>query len=192
MSQAISKFVADVALHFPNRFDTEASEDEWLQSMSRNLRGYSADVLKYAAQKIIDTRTDRRFPLPSECKKICNEIAQREAAEKPQLGVDKKLPPLHSDSRVKWADTLIDCPIGREAARDGWVLSLHDFARVNGKLPVGSEIAACKAGAKGFDEAFTLCARGEAGPLNKPLLGLGQAMLARRRELEVRLLGRAA
>lgn len=188
MSQAISKFVADVALHFPNRFDSEAAEDEWLDSMARNLRGYSADVLKRAAQKIIDTRTDRRFPLPSECKKVCNEFAQQDAAEKPGMIADQKLPPAFSDWRVKLADDLIMCPMGREAAKDGWILALHDFARENGRLPAGGEISKVKAVRKGFDAAYYGVINGNGGFCSAALKKLGDHMIARRKALADRVL----
>ncbi len=193
MSQAISKFVADVALHFPNRFDSEASEDEWLQSMFRNLRGYNSDVLNRAAQRIVDTRTDRRFPLPSECKKVCDDISTRDRAEsgaKLEFDVTKTSP--YSDWRIKLADDLIACPLGKDAASEGWILSLHDFARMQGRLPIGSEITKCKAGAKGFDEAYALCVRGEAGACGRSLRDLGDSMLKRREDLRSKALGKMA
>ncbi len=194
MSQAISKFVADLALHFPNRFDSEQSEDEWLKSMFRNLSGYKAEVLDAAAQYLIDNRTDRRFPLPADCRKACNEASRRLQSERPTLQTETE-PKFgeFSDARIKLADDLVArSSIAKEAARDGWVLVLHDFCREHGMLPVGSQITDCKAAAKRFERTYELCIRGEAGFANQSLLALAEGMIARREELAARVLGRAA
>lgn len=193
MSQNVANFITKLMTHFPFKHESQAAEQDWLASMIRNLRGYPSTVLEPAAQKIIDTRTDRRFPLPAECKKICDEIASKEATEKAMLlPNNNRLPPEFSDWRIKLADDLIMCPMGREAAKEGWILALHDFARENGKLPTGPEITRCKAVPKGFDEAYAVCLRGEAGFANNALKALGDKMIARRKDLAARVLGGAA
>jgi len=194
MSQAVASFVTKLITHFPVKHESQFAEQEWMGSMVRNLRTYSAPVLESAAQKIIDTRTDRRFPLPSECKKVCDEIAARDHQEQQasRLSPDAKLPPQFSQWRVRLADDLINCSLGRQAAQEGWILALHDFARENGKLPTGSEIARCKAVPAGFDEAYAVCLRGGAGFANSALKTLGDKMIARRKELAERLLGVSA
>jgi hypothetical protein len=95
--------------------------------------------------------------------------------------------------RIKLADDLIMCPMGKEAAKEGWILALHDFARENGRLPTGSEISRVKAVPKGFDDAYALAARGEAGPLGFDLIKhIGNPMIARRKALAARVLGERA
>jgi hypothetical protein len=184
MSQAVASFVTKLITHFPVKHESQFAEQEWIGSMVRNLRTYGAPVLDRAAQKIIDTRTDRRFPLPSECKKTCDEIAARDHQEQQagRLTPDAKLPPPFSEWRVKLADDLVTCPMGREAAKDGWILALHDFARENGRLPAGGEITKVKAVPKGFDDAYADNMRRH-DPMAKALRVLGDKMVARRKAL---------
>lgn len=193
MSQPVSQFITDLAIHFGRKHDTPEAEKAWLQSMFSSMRGYNADVLRRAADKIIGTRTERSFPLPAECKRVCEEIQRFDETTKPRALIDH---PHKNDAMSEWrwrlADDLIMCPMGREAAKDGWIGALHDFARENGRLPTGSEISKCKADAKGFDEAFMKCARGECGELSKSLTDLGQTMLKRREKLRARVLGEKA
>jgi hypothetical protein len=192
MSQAVASFVTKLITHFPVKHESQFAEQEWMGSMVRNLRTYGASVLDRAAQKLIDTRTDRRFPLPSECKKICDEIASRDHHEQQasRLTPDTKLPPMYSEWRVKLADDLIMCPLGREAAKEGWILALHDFARENGRLPVGGEITKTKAVPKGFDDAYQFAMRGGAGKMGFDLIkNIGDPMISRRKDLAARVLG---
>jgi len=190
MSQAVSKFIGELAVHFPNRFDTEAAEDQWLKSMVRNLRGYDTPILEMAAREIIDTRTDRRFPLPADIKDVCARLVRTENMKAPpQLRVE---PSQFADWRSNLADDLVKCGIGRQAADEGWILSLHDFARNNGRLPAGGDIAKCKATAIDFVKAYEECLRGEAGALSGTLARLGTSMLKRRGEIAAKVKESAA
>jgi hypothetical protein len=183
VSQAVSQFITDLAVHFGRKHDTPEAEKQWLQSMFSTLRPYGADTLKYARERIINTRTERSFPLPAECKKVCDLIASREEIEHGvgRLAVDK-VPPQFSDARIKLADDLVMTPMGKEAAKDGWILALHDFCRDNARLPGGNEIAKVKAVPKGFDAAYRDC-MSRTGALDKALLRLGDKMITRRKEL---------
>jgi hypothetical protein len=182
MSQAISQFITDLAVHFGRKHDTPEAEDVWLKSMFACMRGYNTDTLKRAAQRIINQRTERSFPLPAECKKVCDDIASQEATEKGmRLPVDKAPPPF-SDARVRLADDLVMTAMGKEAARDGWILALHDFARDNARLPSAGEVTAIKAVPKGFDVAYADNLRRH-DPMAKALKVLGDKMIARRKEL---------
>ena len=71
---------------------------------------------------------------------------------------------------------------GRRAADGGWVLSLHDFCRKQGRLPIGPEIPRLKASARGFDDAYR-DAYLIKGLLGVSVLALGRQMLARREAL---------
>ena len=192
MSQAVGSFITSVMMHFPFRHDSPEKEAEWTASMVRNLRGYAGDVLKKAAQRIIDTRTDRRFPLPSECKNVCEDIHRVDKLTSLPVEPPPSKYAEWSESRIKLADDLIASEIGRQAARDGWVLSLHDFVRQQMRLPSASEIGRVKAGARGFDEAYEICLRGEGGLCNAALVKLGEMMVARREKLRAQVLGEAA
>lgn len=193
-AEAVSKFLTELSLHFIKKFDSEEAEDLWLDSMERNLKVYSASVLKRACQRIIDTRKDKYFPLPSECKTRCDEIEKID-----KLDERRPLDPRSTDNpksgtsdwQFKLADELIMCGIGRRAAQEGWILSLHDFCRLNGRIPTQDhEIRKCIDAARGFDRAYEAVLNGEGGVLAKPLEGLGDAMLARREKLRAMVLGR--
>lgn len=196
MSEAVSNFVSELSLHFSKRFDSESAEDQWLDSMRRNLRSYEPRVLKRACQKIIDTRKDRFFPLPSECRAACEQVIKLEKAEEgPRLDDAHKANPLkgNADWQFRLADELIMCGLGRRAAHEGWILSLHDFCRINGRLPTQDyEIKKCIDSAKGFDQAYEAVLNGEGGVCAKALEGLGDAMRKRRESLRVRVLGKDA
>jgi hypothetical protein len=183
MSQAVSQFITDLAVHFGRKHETPEAEKAWLQSMFSTLRPYGQETLKYARERIINTRTERSFPLPAECKKVCDLIASREEIEHGVGRLDVgKVPPQFSDARIKLADDLVMTAMGKEAAKDGWILALHDFCRDNARLPGGNEIAKVKAVPKGFDAAYVDCAS-RTGALDKALLQLGDKMIARRKEL---------
>jgi hypothetical protein len=196
MSQHVSKFLTDLIVHFPVRHDGDAAEDAWLQSMFRNLRNYKSSVLDRAAQRIIDTRGDRRFPLPAEIRKVCDEIEKLDRIETAPKFDDaaraKKLQDGH-DWQKKLADELIMCSIGKRAAQENWILSLHDFCRLNSRLPTNDyEIRQCIESARGFDRAYEALLRDQGNMMRRPLIDLGDTMLKHREELRVRVLGKEA
>lgn len=61
--------------------------------------------------------------------------------------------PEWSASRQANANRLIRSPMGQQAAKEGWIGALWDFARVEERLPSGSEVARCKRVAKEADAA---------------------------------------
>jgi len=197
-TSAVSKFLTELSLHFGKRFESEEAEDQWLDSMERNLRVYTPSVLDRACKRIVDTRKDRYFPLPAECRAACEEIVKVEKAENTnRLDEPKHKFAGHADWQYRLADDLIMCGLGRRAAEEGWILSLHDFCRNNGRLPKEQwEIRKCVDGAKGFDEAYEGLLRekaaGRSTALQNELIALGDAMLARREKLSARVLGREA
>lgn len=106
-------------------------------SYERVLSKYDGDVLQRAANNTLDRRTFRNFPLPSECDKACQEARDELNAER---GVkaskrENKEDPTWLPQRVKAADRMMNSDIGRKAADEGWIIVLHDFCRVNGRLP---------------------------------------------------------
>jgi hypothetical protein len=195
-AEAVSKFLSELSIHFLKKFDSEEAEDLWLDSMERNLKVYSPSVLQRACQRIIDTRKDKYFPLPSECKARCDEIEKIDKASAPPTIEDKaKQLGDHADHRYRLADELIvsGVPVCRRAAQEGWTLSLHDFIRENMRLPTQDwEIRKCIDGAKGFDEAYEAVLNGKGGVCAKALEGLGDTMLKRREALRARVMGETA
>ena len=162
---AISKFMTDLAMHFPKKHESPGAEKAWLQSMVATLRGYSDDVLREAAQHIIDKRKDRFFPLPSELKDACD------AAQRIQENITraKTIPALRKpmsedqwDARTAFANDLVPGPLGRQAASDEpcWVLRLRDFIVEHQRMPDAREIERLKREAREFDVINAECIRG--------------------------------
>jgi hypothetical protein len=195
VSIAVTKFLTDLRVHFPPRFPRPELEKHWVLSLTQVLRGFSPEVLERACRDIISTRTRTDFPRPAECKKACEEAmrwmdAERRAEGLPGMGEDPLKRDDYTPWRVELANKLIDCSLGKQAAREGWILSLHDYARKHGCLPTTeAEIRACKTGAKEMEEAYGECVRGnprvpEWDPIQRSQLrSLGENMLKRREEL---------
>lgn len=211
MSSKVGDFLSRVVIHFPVRFESDAREAEWLRSIVDAIGGYDPDVLAKAAQKIIDTRTDRRFPLPAEIRKVCLEIADE--ARLAKLPIDQAdAPPRFASYRYKLADELLMTEMGREAARDGWALGLHQFIVEHGRLPdakarkpfeiwdempgggidkrnlMMTEIEYLRRSAQEF-EAYRAMCEGGSFPLAGALADLGAGMARRAEELRARVLG---
>lgn len=197
ISDAVKEFIAIVATHFPPpKFDDDGTKLAWVESMQRNLGHYKPDVLKAAADLIVDERGEtygtRKFPLPKECRQACHEVISRQQAERrtSTLPIGADLGNQFADWRTNLADDLILTPLGREAAKGGWVLGLHDFARREGRAPQGREIDQIKRETKEFDAAYEECARG-GWPEAHHLEALGRSMLARREKYRRRAFGEA-
>jgi hypothetical protein len=77
------------------------------------------------------------------------------------------------------ADDLIKTPLGREAAKGGWMLGLHDFARREGRAPQDREVDQIKREAKEFDAGLRegQCAAAGRRRANLEALGHGRCWL---------------
>lgn len=195
MSRAVMQFIAVVSLHFPPPIKSgdETMEEAWTASMVRNMRGYAPDVLAAAAQEIIDTRTPkdgRFFPLPSECKAVCDRLARVKAPAAPLLTAEHKGDDF-AEWRIKLADDLVQTELGRQAAREGWVMPLHLFCRQHARLPKDGEIATLRRQGKEFADAYRWLEQSE-HPLRAPLMALGDAFRSHREQLRKRVLGEAS
>lgn len=187
--EAISNFITSLALHFNVKHETPEHEKAWLRSMAINLKAFPAAVLNEAAEEIIRTRKHRNFPLPAECREVCIAIDKRERAELP---IEEKIPERHPEW-TKWrianANMLISTQeLAREAAKSNWILQLHDFIRVNQRMPKDHEVSRLKEQAQQFDAAYEACVMGgwqQAAMLER----LGAAMLAKREKLRALALG---
>jgi hypothetical protein len=196
MSDKIEKFIASMSLAFPKRFEDERQQVEWFKTWERALKPFDPWVVEAAAARIIDNRTERSFPLVSEVRKACYEVIDVERASNPQMAV--KHEQQHGDPYAL-ADALINCELGREAARSEpcWLLALHDFCRDNRRLPTGQEIARCKRVAAEFEVRYRECVRretvdGKPFPDGRKWEPFAEAIIRRREGMRKRLIGRAA
>ena len=147
--------------------------------------------LQRAAQSIIATRTDRRFPLPAEIAKICAKILQEDKAREPRLAVMSDPDDAADyDARCALADQLVAGEMGRRAANDGWILPLHEFAQLHRRLPrQPHEIERCIRNAAETNDVYEKCLRGD-HPYSQSLVELGKNVMARRDRLAAMVLGR--
>lgn len=187
MSVAISKFITELALHFPPKHARPELETAWLKSMAEALRGTSASVLEDAARRIIQTRKYTSFPLPAECRAACADAADRQrtradASALPGFACGRSEGDGWTTERLKLAYDLIKTQLGKQAAKEDWILAMWHFCRKQQRLPAGHEIDRCKKEAREFDEAYTEALRG-IGPCSQAVVKLGDSMLAKRKEL---------
>ena len=192
MTVAVSKFITELSLHFPPKHARPELETAWIRSMADALRSYPAPVLEEAAKHIIATRKYTSFPLPAECKQACVAVAEYRQF----LAKSQTLPPFRSTAgdewtseRVRLAYDLIKSGMGKQAANEGWVLALWNFARQHARLPTDAEVIQCKRDARDFDEAYATCVKG-GWPEAKKWEALGSSMLAKREKLSGEVLGK--
>lgn len=161
-------------------FGHPESEDPaaYIAEMGKLIRGFTTMEQDKAADFLIRNHvpTNRKpWPAPNEIVNAC--VEAREMLNPPKEDDKKKIKDWTGDV-LKRADNLIQSDLGRQAADEGWVHSLWDFCRVNGRLPNGYEIVTCQKHAKEFDQAYARCVHE-----NLPHLKLlGDMMLARRYE----------
>lgn len=193
--EPIVKFVSELKDHFsPPRHGSAEAEARWLRNLVEALRGASPTVLDRAKRNIIDTRKNRYFPLIGEIREAC-----REAAREVEFDAHvQTLPALRqatsdewSTERCKLAYDLVKCELGRQAAKEGWILALWHHCRRHQRLPQSqTEIAACKRISQEFDQSYANCVTGRAGPQSRTLEALGSSMLAKRKKLAEEVMGR--
>lgn len=144
MGNVSEKFIKPLLQVFtPPKTDDSAA---WVAVYQSALGSFGDDALAAAAQRIIGTRDVRSFPLPAECSVACRESIESMAlsekrASRPDNSSEIRGGPFDqrypewSDRRRKNADELIQCEMGRQAAREDWIWTLWDFCRENERLP---------------------------------------------------------
>jgi hypothetical protein len=175
-------FNVPIALGDPNR---AAKEEAWVASIGQTIRPFGDDVVKRAADKILNTwtGTDRRFPLPGTIRKICDDIAAEDKRRELPLDGDNSTQP-GSWHRKRLALELIRGPMGRRAAAEGWVTALYGWIVEHGRMPsetakaslktiertidgdlawptvTRTEVDHCRVQAQEADRAYAHCLRG--------------------------------
>jgi hypothetical protein len=182
MSQdAVHKFIATVALHFPRpKFNgDDTMETAWLASMNRVLSGFPDDVLADAAVRILAKHRGQFFPKPAECTDACREAAEVKRMNAPQLLIGKQEMPY--DSRCNLARDLMQSPMGKLARKEGWAESMFYFIVDHQRVPGGNEIDDCRREAREFEKLRKEGLKDH--PFGTPLAKLADAMVRKAREL---------
>ncbi len=159
----------------------------YLDELNRLIGRYSEPVLEHAANQIIREHVPtQRNPWPTP-----GVIARACAAAAGTWGEVKtpEAPGEWSREAVAKAYDLIASPMGRQAADDGWVLSLWDHCRKHGRLPDRNEAAKLRDAAREFDAGYGEASRIKS-TLGISLVRLGDIMLARRNRLADHAYGR--
>jgi hypothetical protein len=163
----VDKFIKTILQIWPPYRWEDKQEKDWIGIVATKISGFSDQILERALSEIVGKRDDRRTPLPAEVISACVEAKRWLDVENGQ----KVLPTINDDalsskhpewapSRISLADDLVcgkngSAEVGRQAAKDHyWILQLHDFCRVNTRLPSDTEIAALKRQAKETDDEF--------------------------------------
>jgi hypothetical protein len=159
----------------------------YFAELSKMLVKYSDDELERAGNTIVRTHRGRAFPTPSEIVTACEDVrAARSAPRAPANSFEDKYPEW-SKQAFAIADRMTAGEIGRRAAKEGWILGLHEFCRKQRRMPSSSEMSAIQKDA----EFVTRCAAGvvDMGHFHGPLQKLAVAMLGRREKLAQKVLG---
>lgn len=159
----------------------------YLAEVAKMLVKYSTEQLEAAGDLILKTHRTRTYPTPAFIVTACEDAAYQQAPKLARAETFEERFPAWSDTAIAAADKLVHCAMGQVAARDGWVLGLHDFCRNNGRLPEHHELGALKA-----DAAFvTRSANGQEdlGACGPALRRLAKSMVAKRGEIARSVLG---
>lgn len=170
---------------------TDANQAKAIIAEYARLMGqYSEGELLAAADRVVTKRKFKSWPTIGDCIEV---LEDHRAEVHEQNAPERKAEPTHpewSDAAFAAADKLIDCEMGRKAAREGWILSLHDFCRRERKLPSHYQTGALIESARFVDH----CAAGaiDMGLCHASLRKFADEFLVKRERLAKRVLGEAA
>lgn len=162
----------------PNHVETAAV---FLAEVDRIADRYGYEAQQLAGDMVIRATKQNWWPSPGVIAEALdsasNSLAVKNADKRPKY-------PDWTAGRQANANRLIRSPMGQQAAKEGWIGTLWDFARVEERLPsAASEINRCKRIAREADEKAQEVYRGEGGACSAALLRLCQSREARQREL---------
>ncbi len=162
-------FADTILQHFPPYRWEDHQEKAWAARLVKELAGFSADVIRRAADEIVRTRKKPQTPLPAECIDACVSAKRWLSAERNsgRLPIDGGGDPLGREDldwtaeRLKLANDLMDTPLGKTAAKENWIGALWSFAKKHQRLPQPAEINAVKKTSEDTDKVFSGCVTGD-------------------------------
>lgn len=179
------------ALYAAPRHLAGSEASEALQEYADALRPYSGPVLAAAYARLRDTRQYPTWPPVGDCVAAARECA-RTAGGETRGSAPREIPYAEwTAARMAEADALCRSPLGRQAAREGWLLSAHDYCRQHRRLPPEHVLPQLKAAAA-FVTAYASGGADDDGPAAAALRRLAAAILQRREEVRARVTAKDA
>jgi len=162
----------------------------YLAEISKMLAKYSTAELERAGDIVIRSHRGRAFPTPSEIVTACEDARATMSPGQSRAETFEDKNPEWSKQAYAIADRLTAGELGKRAAREGWILGLHEFCRKHRRHPSTSEVHTIQKDS----EFVTRCAAGvvDMGHFHGPLQKLAVAILGRREKLARRVLREAA
>lgn len=151
-----------------------------LAEYARFTANASVNELAHVADRVIAKHKFNSWPKIAEVLEALHDHRQavhdRNAPERSTNNAPKH--PEWTAERKIQADMIIDCELGRKAAREGWAGPLHSFVREHRRLPVfGTELGELRDSARFIRDAAENGVQLGSGPLGKQMeaAGLSQA-----------------
>ena len=130
----------------------EKNEMDFFDAYIRSLKTFSSAVLRRAAERIIDTREARTFPLPAECNKACRDALHALASERASgQNVDNRLeirnaplevrePTCNPNRRKRTDEMFAEYHYSGDAIEAGWGWTLWDWMNERERVPDPHEL----------------------------------------------------
>jgi len=163
-ANGVKNFIAAVDLLFPapQYGGDKARQAGWVALYTSELGGYPDDVLASVGKKIIRERKREDgafFPEVSVIREMCEEKMESLRALPLLPSPDK----VSYTARANLAADLMKSPLGKQATKDGWELSMFHFCVDHMRAPSGKEIEDCKRKSDEFKAEYEKCLNGERG-----------------------------
>lgn len=133
----VENFVRPLQIAFGDPKTTDPGE--FFDLVCDRLRSVPAELLRPAANWLIDHHEYKSWPTIAVMQKAVAAVRPRDT-ETSNLSHRGDRGDSWSTDSERQADELVRCDLGRTAAAEGWILTLHDFARERKRLPSGREI----------------------------------------------------
>lgn len=149
----------------------------FLAELERIAKVYTAECQELAGNMVLGATKQTWWPSLGVITEALDAAQDRLFAKRHDAGPKY---PDWTPSRIAAANRLIRSPMGRQAAEEGWIGALWDFARVEERLPQGAELSRCKRIAKEADAAAAEVFRTQAFPA---LVKLAESRQEKHRQL---------
>lgn len=187
------EFASNIFALFPPYRDwDDARLQIWTEGVTSECEGFSDAVRAEAFKSLRRTKHEHKPPQIALILEHCREAkrsvdAERRSRELATIS-EPEAAEIWSIDRIKWADVILDSPIGKKAAKEGWVLALRSFLRDHGRAPNDAETAALKRSVKEFHALREQLHRGMLGnlPFAAVLTKWSDDIVARQKKLEAR------